>query len=180
MENMNINPMSGINAPGPVPSRGGRGGVLKTLIIVIVALIVIWGAVKLFSRVGVSDEDAARGYSVESADEGEVVSSFPSEFLVEPNAAVSGSYELKYTNGRGTLPTVEYTSERSLDENIALFKGILTDGGWSITKEATSEEAPTTNFYALRGGNDVNITLTDIEGVVTVHIAYIERVPMAE
>lgn len=179
MEDMNTNPMSGINVSEPTQSRGGHKGILKTLIVVIVALIVIWGAVKLFSGAGVSEEDSMRGYSVENAEQGEVVSSFPQEFLLESNAMVEGSSVLTYKDSGSTLPTVEYTSEMTLEQNIASFREALTNGGWAITKEASADKTPT-GFYAIKGGNDINITLIEKNGVVKVYIAYVERVPVVE
>jgi hypothetical protein len=157
-----------------MPAHGGHNSSLKTLLIIIVALLIIWGLFKVFSGNGLPTSDEKR-YSVENAPQGQMVAGFPKELIPEEGVTIESSSELTYTDNSGQLPTVEYVSAKTLDENIAMFQKLLTDGGWTITKQALASEAPTTNFYAIKDGNDVNVTLTVTDSGVRVHIAYVNR-----
>ncbi len=174
MEDMKTGGMSGGYSSEATPAHSGHNSSLKTLLIIIVALLVIWGLFKVFSGNGLPSSEEKR-YSVENAPQGQVVGGFPKELIPEEGVVIESSSELTYTDNSGQLPTVEYLSAKTLNENIVMFQALLTTGGWTITKQAVATETPTTNFYAIKDGNDVNVTLTSTDSGVRVHIAYVNR-----
>ena len=148
---------------------------LRVFLILLLVILVGWGLFALLKKQPVAPIEEEKDYTSEVAEQGQIVAGFPQELLPEEGVTIGTSAKLTYTNRNEQLPTVEYMSAKTLEENIALFKQMLTAGGWTIEKEAVTTETPVTNFYAKKDGNDVNITLISSAAGVKVHIAYVAR-----
>lgn len=173
---MRSTPLSQEVSGGMMDSQPSHKKPLRIFLIILVVILVAWGVYALFQKqttVGPLEEE--RDYTVQTAEQGQLIGSFPKELIPEEGVVIDASSELDYTNREEQLPTAEYVSAKTLDENITLFKNLLTEQGWTIVKEATPTETPVTNFYATKAENDVNITLFVTGSTVRVHIAYVKR-----
>ena len=160
---------------GGMPPHGHHTKPLRVFLIILVIIIVAWGLFALLKKQPVAEPVVETDYTIQTAEKGQLIGSFPKELIPEDGVVILASAELDYTNREEQLPTAEYMSVKTLDENIVLFKEMLTAGGWTIVKEAVNTEIPVTNFYATKDGNDVNITLSSGANGVKVHIAYVAR-----
>lgn len=145
----------------------------------IVALVVVAAVLVLgfwFVRdggVGSPDQYDDAGNPVYIAEEGTIIEGFPTELLLEPDVAITGSARIDYAQQGISLPSVQYTSQLSYAHNIDEYRRLLQAQGWIIQKDAFYGEMPVTNFYAVRGeGEAVNIVLAPGGDGISVSIAY--------
>ncbi|MCR4274582.1 MAG: hypothetical protein NUW02_00820 [Candidatus Campbellbacteria bacterium] len=174
MEDMRTTPLSQ-EVSGGMPTQGHHMKPLRVFLIILLIILIGWGLFALLNKQPVAPVEEEKDYTSEVAEQGQIIAGFPQELLPEEGVTIGTSAKLTYTNRNEQLPTVEYVSAKTLEENIALFKNLLTTQGWTIVKEATPTENPVTNFYATKDGNDVNITLSSGATGVKVHIAYVAR-----
>lgn len=156
--------------------RPGRLSWSAAVVVLVVVVLGWWLVAQRTPAQEVTTEAIAPGQVVSRpVQEGEVIASFPEEFLFEPDADVTESYEILNTGSDAVFPTVTYSSSLSMEENIALFRGVLVAGSWEITQEAGpigEIEGDTTFFYATRGSEEVNITFVATDAGITVKVAY--------
>jgi hypothetical protein len=106
--------------------------------------------------------------------EGVVISDFPSEFLIEPNALISDSYSIRYLDVDANQPVVEYESKMTLEENVGAFWEVLTSYNWNVITFADPNE-PMTLYYATKENKDVSIRFAVENGKIRVSVAYLKK-----
>ena len=166
---------AGMNVPpqtmAPMPEHHGKQGVLWSIIIII---LVIMGALWYLGggmTGGVSYDD--QGNKITQAEAGKLIDGFPADLLLEQDAMIETSYAVDYTRTGVRMPVARYTSTLQYHETIDGYRRLLVAGGWTVLKDGSIDEVPVTNFAAMRGSEEVNITLTlQSDGKPTVEIAY--------
>ncbi len=174
--NNDIRPQSLGDVPTSSAGRPPEKSALKIALSILAVLIVVWGLyVLLKNRDGLEWYPATdEGFGIKQEEQGVLNAEFPAELILEEGVSVR-SYILTYEDIDVRQPVAEYRSSKTVAENIAQFKGFLASNGWTISKEATVDEAPTTNFYATKDTADVNITLTAVAEGTQVTITYLSR-----
>ena len=164
-----------LGASGPRPSSQRAWIAGLALIAAVVIIAAGWG---LYQR-GLSGEtsrEIAPGQTLVTAPEGDVVSNFPQEFILEKDPEVAKSYRIEYAAGNVSQPFLRYQSRWNMAENVAAFRDHLRQGGWAVIRAGDPEERPATFFNAARENKEVNIILFEGgDGTVSVSIAYTDK-----
>ncbi len=119
----------------------------RVLSIIIVAGLVIFLGAWFWTK--------QRGAKLVTAPAGQVVDSFPKELIGETGVYISQSYA-RSTNGVNQ-PTVTYISNKSLADNISLYKNLLQANGWQIYTVPDPLKTVSA-FYAKKGSAELNVT----------------------
>lgn len=144
------------------------------IIIIIVVLLGLWWIMSVDRgdlRTGEEVSEIAPGETLRTAAEGELVTGFPREMILEEGIVANESYSINYSNQNVDQPVVTYTSALTLEENIDLYGAYLRGNSWNITHEATTAEAPVTYFYATKDNRSLNLTFNAQGGGVEVTMA---------
>ena len=154
-------------------TKKSHGGLILGLVIIFLILLgLLWLSDGGMQQAG-GPREIAPGQVLTEAPEGEVVGGFPTELLLEPEAATDASYSIAYADDNTTQPVVSYRSAKPLSENIASYKTYLEGNGWDIKQYADENVAPVTFFYAYKANAEVNVTFaSDVSGVM-VTISYV-------
>jgi hypothetical protein len=112
------------------------------------------------------------GTRVVTAPEGDLVSQFPKEMILEGDARTTESYRIEYS--AVSQPAATYVSAKSLADNVAAFGKYLADEHWDIVTAADPAATRPTFFYATRpSGEAVNVSFAaQTDGHIQVVIAY--------
>ena len=157
--------------PAPMPERHGKVGVLWSIIIII---LVILGALWFLGK-GTTDNVSydAEGNMITQAPAGQLIDGFPKDLLLEQDMAIEVSYVIDYAGRSEKMPVARYTSSMQYNEVIDGYRRLLVAQGWIVLKDGSIDEVPVTNFSAMRGEEEVNVTLTlQPDGKPVVEIAY--------
>ena len=168
----------GTAAPAAAPQGASQGGQKKLLVTVavIVVVAVIAAAAYWFLGPKETTQQLADGTEKVTAPAGKVVSGFPKDLVLDAAGSPDESYALIYKSQNVSQPTVAYVSSKSYADTIADFDAWLRANGWSISREGTPQETANTFFYAFKGSDEVNISITrDITNKVSITIAYVTR-----
>ena len=136
----------------------------------LVVVLILLGGWYFFLRKDV--EVIAPGTELTRARAGRVISDFPREFILEPQAVVEESYSINYSNEGIRYPVVRYRSSRNLAQNVADFRRILDEGEWVIYRRASAGETPITFFYATKGEAKLNVSFETREDGLFVNVSY--------
>ena len=153
--------------PPPPPAKksfGKKIGLLAILMIVLVGA--LWLITSMSGNKLLSDP------FVDVAPQGEAVKDFPAALLPEDNPFIELSYSVAYEDAGKDFPVVTFNSTKDYEATIDEYRRILVADGWLVLKDGSVEETPLTNFYATKGGAEVNITVEDKEAAPLVTIAY--------
>ncbi|OGE78953.1 MAG: hypothetical protein A2751_00215 [Candidatus Doudnabacteria bacterium RIFCSPHIGHO2_01_FULL_46_14] len=101
------------------------------------------------------------------------LSAFPQGFPVEAGAQAGDSYKYVPANSVEQQSTVQYTSNKSLEENGKIFRDYLAAAGFTIVNKL--ERADKLFYYASKDNNDLSVTISSIDGAVTVSATYLKR-----
>lgn len=161
--------------PMQSPQSGDNKSPLSKALLVILGIIIVAIVAYIFIQMsGNQVSDDGKGNAVITTQPGKVVKTFPQEFLLETDAKIDESFSIKYRAINGTQPVVRYTSKKTFEENIDLFRTTLTKDSWIILHDASIHEVPVTFFYATKDDEQVNITIEKpAEGNIMVQISYL-------
>lgn len=155
---------------------------LKILLIILVVIIAAWGVYVVFNKQPVGSDLPEESVEVSDSLDGGIVSEFPKELLPTSEITILNSDVLEYPDSGRRLSNVSFTMNVSFGGAVGFYKTLLLDGGWTITRDASVEETPTTFFSAVRGdgleddgtiSESVNVSVTSTDSGVKVQVAYV-------
>ena len=148
------------------------------VIVVIVILLVLWWLLSLDNDGRNREEvvEIAPGETLRRAGEGNVITGFPEDLILERGVVADESYSITYEDQNLEQPVVSFISQWSLDRNFEEYDEYLLENEWEIINQESAEEGDAAFLYARKGPQDVNITFQDLgEGGVRVVIAVADR-----
>lgn len=86
------------------------------------------------------------------APQGQVVSGFPQQLLLDNSSQISSSYSISYSSSTNQY-TAQWSSSTSLQDLYQTYKTYLQANGWTITNDMSS--GPDRGLYAVNASNDV-------------------------
>lgn len=163
--------LNDMRTPPPAPETSGKGMSPIALIVIVVILLIV-GAWFMLSKRDTTVTYDDHGNPITHVAPGSVVETFPQRFLVEEGVTVAESYTIDYANVGNFLSTARYTSAMSLEDNINAFGEIFVTEEWMVTVEPDYEATGTTNFYAIKGNEHINVVFVPGEAGVEVIISH--------
>jgi hypothetical protein len=161
------------------PQNGaGDSRKMTPILVIIVAIALLAGLYFFYAQnrgaiSGAREEvtELPDGNIMRTAQENEIVSTFPKELIREEGVSIANSYSINYAGDNVNLPVVSFNSALSMTENAELYGQYLNNAGWTLTHEADPTQ-DVTFFYGLKDGANLNITFENANGQVKVTIAY--------
>lgn len=174
-----INTQSRFSAgPQVSPELQGRRAMRRKLVVIIIGVVVIIAAAVgwwMYKNREISTE-IAPGQTLVTAQQGNIVSEFPRELIIEEGIAVSESYRIEYAEGGVGQPVAVYDSKLTMAENFTAFRAYLEDNGWRIRNESAPDGSSVAFIYAVTDDADVNVTLEPMpDGKARVSISYVAK-----
>jgi hypothetical protein len=85
------------------------------------------------------------------APQGQLVSNFPKDLIIDANATISGSYSINYSTSTNQY-TAEYDSSSTVSSLYKDYQTYLSQNGWTVTGSLTTH--PTFDALAATQGNN--------------------------
>jgi hypothetical protein len=132
------------------------------VVVVIVAAWFIWGS---SSRPPVASAPAPV-----YAPQGQLVAGFPSNLILDSNAAINGSYSINYSSSTNQY-TAEYLSSSTVKALYGQYMAYLPKNGWTVEGSLTTR--PTFDaITASEGSNQLQVVISTVSGGSQVTITY--------
>ena len=138
--------------------------IITIVIVVIIVVVAVWLAMSKPS-----------GPKVAFAPQGQLVSGFPQNLILDNAASVGNSYTIGYGQNLNQY-TANWTSpSSSLSDLYGKYLAYFTQNGWTITNSSTNI-ASFRALYAVTSTADANVTMDDV-GTSDVHvtISYVKK-----
>lgn len=113
---------------------------------------------------------------INPAPAGEITPYFPSALNIENITKPTESYTYLSPDSKVTQPVMVYQSNLSMNDALTKFRNYLNSNGWTITYDPKPGES-LPHFYATKGNESVNITLSEQYAGIEVSIAYATAKP---
>lgn len=97
---------------------------------------------------------------------------FPADIPVE-SGAIEDSYKGQFSNVKATQYTVSYTSPKTKTDLLALYNKYMTDNGYTIQPQPTSQTILQTSGY--KGNDSLSVVISSQKGISLVQISYVDR-----
>ena len=141
-------------------------------VVVVAAAFLLWGG-SFWSRPG------GGGYQNPSvspvyAPQGQLAPQFPKELILDPAAAVSGSYSMNY-NANINQYTAIWTSSSSMASLFTKYETYFKGNGWTITNETTQYAALRAIYAKNAAGAAVNVAIVQRDKGSQVTISYLGK-----
>lgn len=174
-----INTQSRFSAqPQVSPELQGKRAMRRKLVVIVIgAVVVIAAAVGWWMyKNRETSREIAPGQTLVTAQQGNIVSEFPKELIIEKDVAISNSYRIDYADGGMDQPVAVYDSKLTVDENFAAFRAYFEENGWRIRNEIAPSGSSVAFLYAVTDDADVNVTFEPTEdGKARVNISYVAK-----
>jgi hypothetical protein len=115
------------------------------VVVVIVAVALIW-----WRPTAKAPQKVASGPVPVYATQGQLVTQFPKNLIIDTNAAITGSYSINYSSSTNQY-TTEYDSSSTVSALYKQYKSYLPKNGWTITTSLTTR--PTFDLISAAQGN---------------------------
>ena len=104
------------------------------------------------------------------APQGQLVSGFPKELILDSNAQLQGSYAVTYSSSTNQY-TAQWISSMTMNDLFLLYKEYFLVKRWTISNEMNSVGAR--GFHAENGSAAVGVAIIDNQTQRTVNITYV-------
>jgi len=153
--------------------------VILLVILLVVVLALAWKYPKQNSGVNTNPgEQTTKQQSqpmvgVSAVPPAQIPPGMPSNLPFEANAKILNNFTIKDPTTGKTQSTRAYASQKTIDENFAVYQKYLQDNGWTITN---SLDKPTVkNLNASKASANFSIVIgKDSKGQVSVMVSYIQ------
>ena len=153
-----------------VDSNKKEAGIIIAAVVLVIAMALVY---RFTGGPTATEEEIVPGQILREAKEGRVIEDFPRDLILEGSPDVEHSYSIEYIEERISQPVVEYTSERTLEENVQAFQDYFDSREWTVTRAADPAEGSVTFFYAKKDETQVNVTFVVKGEEVIVHISHV-------
>jgi uncharacterized iron-regulated membrane protein len=99
--------------------------------------------------------------------------SMPANLPFETNAKILNNFTVKDPTTGKTQSTRTYVSQKTIDENFAIYQKYLQDNGWTVT--SSLDKSTVKNLNATKASANLSIVLgQDSKGQVSVMVSYVQ------
>jgi hypothetical protein len=137
------------------------------VVIVLLLILVLLGA---FS--GKNNQPVTQGVPT-YAPQGQLVTGFPQELVLDPTAQLGGSYGINYSTSTNQY-TAMWTSSKSLDDLYSAYKTYFQNNGWTISNEMTAY-AGTKGLHAAKGTASAGLSVVDNGASRKISVTYVAQ-----
>lgn len=105
------------------------------------------------------------------ASQGQLVPQFPAGLIVDPNAAISGSYSISYASSTNQY-TAEYDSSSTVAALYGKYQSYLPQNGWTIASSLTTDPAFDV-LSAYQGNSQLQVVIENVDNGSQVTVSYL-------
>jgi hypothetical protein len=103
----------------------------------------------------------------------QIPAGMPANLPFENNAKILSNFTIKNPDTGKTQATRTYVSQKTIDENFAIYQKYLQDNGWTITSSLSKPSVK--SLDSAKGATNLNVVIgQDSKGQVSVMVTYIE------